>query len=70
MMMIMSADAQKVASTAFVDFTKKAIQQMTVMGIGLTQSGAGSVVFQAFSVRCRRKSILWAELRRGSSAPI
>ncbi len=43
-MMIMLVAAQKVLSTKS-DIAKTAIQQMTVIGMGLTQSGAGSICF-------------------------
>ena len=68
-MTIMSEIAQKVVSPAMVVCARVAIRRMTVIGMGLTLSGAGSDDFHAFSVRCRRKSILCAELRRGSTPP-
>ena len=65
-MTIMLETAQKVVSPDLEVCARVAIRRMTVIGIGLTLSGAGSDCFHAFSVRWRRKSILCAELRRGS----
>ncbi len=68
-MTIISEIAQKVVSADMVVCARVAIRRMTVIGMGLTRSGAGSDCFHALSVRWRRKSILCAEFRRGSLAP-